>query len=44
MTFAITSAAYAAADAEFVEGGFCYSIAREKFRTMPTFAENHANF
>ena len=32
------------ADTGFVEGGFCISIAREKFGATPTFAENHAHF
>ena len=34
----------AVADAGFIEGGFCGSIAREKFGATPTFAENHAHF
>ena len=32
------------ADAGFIEGGFCSSIACEKFGATPTFAENHVHF
>ena len=32
------------ADAGFIQGGFCNSIARENFGATPTLAENHAHF
>ena len=35
--------AKAVADAGFIEGGFCISIAREKVGATPTFTENHAS-
>ena len=42
--FSVVRDTVAVADAGFLEGGFCNTIAHENFGATPTFAENHAHF